>query len=142
MKRKTQHSCLLKWLFCSMPVIILFVGCKELSETDKIKEAAKATIEESYEALLKGDYETFLSHRAGSENLPDDYREQLLTSYRQYIWQQKEEHGGINDFQINDVRIDSLQNLAQVYVQLNYADSLQEEILIPVVKSGEEWKMK
>ncbi len=122
--------------------LLLVSGCQRLSEADQIKKAAKEVVEQGYEALLDGQYDRFLSLRDGSEQLPKDYREQLLTSYKQSMALQQEEHGGITAFQVSDVRIDTLQNLVAVFVVVNYADSIQEEILVPVVRSGEAWKMK
>ncbi len=141
-RRKHFNHLHLYQLFIALSTLFLAVSCEQESEAEKIKKAAQETVEASYQALLDSQYDRFLSYRAGSETLPDDYREQLITSYKQSMAIQQEEHGGIKSFQVSNVQIDSLQNLVQVFVMLNYADNVQEEILVPVVKSGEEWKMK
>ncbi len=126
-------------------LLAMFVtgSCKErLTGNEKIIADAKATVEESYKALLNGKYEVFLNNRAESENLPDDYREQLLTSYKQFVANQVKEHGGITSFDISDANIDSIQNLVHVFVVLNYADSIQEEIVVPLIENKGTWKMK
>lgn len=135
---KHLHYLLLTPLF----VLLFLSSCKPLSEADKIKEEAKNMVEKGYEALLDGRYDQFLALQNGSEELPADYREQLIASYKQSMALQQEEHRGITSFHVSDVHIDSLQNLVEVFVVVNYADSIQEEFLVPVVKSGETWKMK
>ena len=105
-------------------------------------EDAKEAAEESYEALLNGDYDKFLSGRADMDSIADDYREQLLTSYKQFITQQRNAHNGINGITAKSARIDSTQHLIQVFLLVNYADSLQEEICVPMVERNGEWVMK
>ena len=98
--------------------------------------------QESYESLLNGDYETFLNNRADMEDAPASFREQLLVAYKQFIRQQQESHEGITSFTASRAQMDTTLQLMQVFLLVNYADSTQEEILVPMVERNGEWKMK
>ena len=70
---------------------LMFGGCsKEQTPEELAGQAAKTY----YDRLLADDYEGFLRGKVTSDSLPDDYRVQLLTSYKQYKQTLDEMHGG------------------------------------------------
>ena len=105
------------------------------------EQAMKAALE-CYEALLDGDYATFLEGRAGMDSIPDSFREQLLVTYKQFMHQQQKAHQGIKAFEPLRALPDSSLNLMQVFLLVSYADSTHEEIVVPMVERDGEWKMK
>jgi uncharacterized protein YdiU (UPF0061 family) len=128
-------------LSCQLALLLLalLVACsKELSPTEQAMEAVK----ENYTNLFDGRYEAFLKGRVGIDSIPDSYREELLTSYKQFVIQQKQAHGGINSFVVTNAKADSTLNIMQVFLTINYADSMKEEIVVPMVEHNGEWKMK
>jgi len=115
-------------------------GCS--SELSPEQQAALAA-EGYYRHLLAGEYEQFLEGRVGTDSLPEAYREQLLTGYRQFMAQQQEKHGGITTVSVSSVRTDSLDAYTSVFLLLCYGDSTQEEIVVPMVDAGDgRWRMK
>jgi hypothetical protein len=114
------------------------MGCKEASREDKAKEAAQ----EYYQALLNGDYQAFLDGRAHMDSIPDSFREQLLTAFKQFMHQQQEAHQGVVSFVPTRVEDDSLLQVMQVFMMVNYADSTREEIVVPMVEHQGKWMMK
>lgn len=120
-------------------VLMLLAACsQELTPVEKATKAAK----DSYDCLFAGDYEAFLNGRAGMDSIPESYKEQLLTSYKQFVVQQKKAHGGAASFSVTNAKVDSSLNVIQVFLMINYADSLKEEIVVPMVEHNGEWKMK
>ena len=96
-----------------------------------------------YRHLLAGEYEQFLEGRVGTDSLPEAYREQLLAGYRQFMAQQQEKHDGITAVSVSNVRTDSLDAYTSVFLLLCYGDSTQEEILVPMVDTGDgRWRMR
>lgn len=122
--------------------LLAFVACSKPSPEEVARQAASQSAEKSYNALLSARYEQFLSGRADADSIPEEYRQQLLASYKQFMVQQQQEHGGIRSLSVTSARIDSTQNLIQVFLLLNYADSLNEEIVVPMIERNGEWKMK
>ena len=91
---------------------------------------------------LADDYEGFLRGKVTSDSLPDDYRAQLLTSYKQYKQTLDEMHGGVASVTISNTRNDSLMQMMQAFLLLHFKDSTKEEIIVPMVLEGAEWKMR
>lgn len=119
--------------------LIGFVGCSsEPTAEERAAQAAKAY----YDHLVAGRYEQFIEGRVGADLLPDGYREQLLTSCRQFMAQQTKAHQGINDIRISNARTDSLTDYVSVFLLLCYSDSVQEEIVVPMVEHNGRWCMK
>jgi len=126
-------------LLTTICVLLLCAACSKPTP----EQQAINTVMESYEALLQGDYETFLNNRAGMNSIPDSYREQLLVSYKQFILQQQQAHQGIVSFQPTRALMDSTLDVIQVFLTVSYADSTKEEIVVPMVENDEGmWKMK
>ena len=109
---------------------------------EQAREGARAAAEIYYSFLLRGDYQQFLDGRAGADTLPQGYREQLLVAYKHFMAQQRQAHGGITQAEATRANIDSTLQLVQVFLLLNYADSTQEEIVVPMVEYNGEWRMK
>lgn len=116
-------------------------GDKKTPE-EQAMEGASVAAGVYYDFLLHGDYDQFLGGRMGMDSIPASYCEQLLASYRQFMAQQKEAHGGMTSVKVNNARIDSTQHLVQVFLMIGYADSLQEEIVVPMVEHDGVWLMK
>lgn len=106
------------------------------------EQQAALAAEGYYRHLLAGEYDQFLEGRAGADSLPDSYREQLLTGYRQFMAQQQEKHDGITAVSVSNVRTDSLDHYTSVFLLLCYGDSTQEEIVVPMVEHNGSWRMK
>ena len=124
-------------------IILLISACsKAPTAEEQVMEDARAAAQIYYDFLVQGDYWQFLHGRAGTDSMPDGYREQLLTAYKQFMAQQREAHGGIAHADAQRARIDSTLQLVQVFLLLSYADSTQEEIVVPMVEHNGEWKMK
>lgn len=107
------------------------------------EEAAKAALA-YYHSLLEDSPEDFLQGRVGADSLPDQYRAQLLQTYRHFMAEMEEKHGGIREVSIsaNVGRRDSTLNLTYAFLMLEFGDSTQEEITVPMVEVDGEWKMK
>ena len=119
--------------------LMVLIGCsKNVSSEQQAMEAAQ----EYYEALQKGDYETFLNGRIHMDSIPDSFREQLLVSFKQFMKQQEEAHQGVASFTPSRVQMDSTLQVMQVFLMVNYADSTHEEIIVPMVEENGKWKMK
>ena len=101
-----------------------------------------------YEYLAAGDAVRFLEGKAGSSQLPAAYGEQLLKAIEQYQEEIKQKHGGILSVRISDNSVNPddtthADSLVNAFLILCYADSTQEEILVPMVQVSEgEWRMK
>ena len=119
--------------------LMVLVGCGKATP----EELASLAAQGYYRHLIAGEYGQFLEGVAGSDSLSDEYREQLLTGYKQFVFEQRKGHKGINTVTVNNAKTDSTQQLVQVFLILQYADSTEEEIVVPMVEQQPgQWRMK
>ena len=106
------------------------------------EERAQQAAENYYEALFDNEYETFLDGRLYASEMPESYRKALLNNYKQYVAKAKTQHGGVAHLESSGAQMDTLLHVMQVYLILHYRDSVNEEIVVPMVDDDGEWKMK
>lgn len=116
----------------------LLAACSGLSP----EEAASLAARGYYQHLMAGEYEQFLEGKNGADTLPAAYREELLTAYKQFARQQEWAHGGIASVEATNAVVDTTLHCTNVFLMLNYADSLSEEIVVPMVEADGRWRMK
>jgi hypothetical protein len=116
------------------------VSCSKTTPEEQAAMAAKSY----YDRLVEGYAEGFLEGKAGVDSLPSDYCDQLLEVYKQYMSETQKKHGGIREVRISENvgRSDSTLRLTYAFLMLCYGDSTQEEITVPMVQDGDEWRMK
>ena len=128
----------MKYLPVLFLALLLYMACANPSPEEMASIAAKGY----YTHLVNGEYEAFLEGKEGADSLPDDYREQLLTSYRQFMAQQNQAHHGILDIRVSNATTDTTLHYTSVFLVLCFGDSVNEEIVVPMVEQGGSWRMK
>ncbi len=117
---------------------LFLASCGGDAVEDKAAEAAKGY----YDSLVEGRYADYVNGFSNAEGLPPSYVEQLVVNAKQFMAQQKEEHGGIREVRTVSSRADSVQGRTDVFLLFCYADSTQEEVVVPMVERDGVWMMK
>ena len=126
----------LLFLFLSL----LLIGACSSGPTPE--ELASLAAEGYYRHLLNGEYEQFMAGKDGLDVMPEDYREQMLAAYKQYMAAQQEVHHGVLDVRVSNAKTDSSLQLTNVFLVLCFGDSTNEEIAVPMVEREGRWKMR
>ena len=87
-------------------------------------------------------FSAFRKRCFGTDSLPPHYREQLLVNAKQYILELKKLHQGINEVKIVTAKTDSVTKVTNVFLTLCFGDSVNEEIVVPMIEKNGVWKMK
>ncbi len=118
----------------------LFAACQQQGPNpdEQALQAAKGY----YEALLSGHCEAFLDGKAVADSLPPAYRSQMLQVCRNFLDEQRENHGGLHHVTAERALRDTTLHLTHAFLLLHFADSTREEITVPMVKVDGQWKMK
>ena len=122
-------------------VCLLMWGCSSMTP----EEQAAQTALYYYQLLQEGKAVEFMEGKAGVEEIPNDYAEQLLKATELYISDIQTKHGGVQKVGLSDnaPRRDSIpQQVVYAFLILSYNDSTQEEITVPMVEQQGEWRMK
>ena len=123
-------------------VALLLAACGEKKkDVDQGKLAAKAA-KHYYEQLLKGDYEAFLNNENRTNNLPDNYRKQLLLNLKQFVAQQDSVHHGIDSITLGASHFSAKDNTASVFLLFYYGDKTTEQVVVPMVKEHGKWILR
>ena len=128
----------MKYLPALILALLLCLACANPSPEEMASIAAKGY----YTHLVNGEYEAFLDGKDGADSLPKAYREQLLTSYRQFMSQQNRDHHGILDIRVSNAKTETTLNYTNVFLVLCFSDSVNEEIVVPMVERNGSWRMK
>ena len=135
----------------------LFTSCGGATPEEMASLAAKGY----YEHLMRGEYRQFLEGKEfqplrgeyrqfleGKEFQPldtigtIDRMEEHEVNLRQFMAQQEEAHHGIREVRISNVQTDTAQKVTNVFLVLCFGDSVNEEIVVPMVERQGRWRMK
>lgn len=133
------------WSFCHKSFILTLLSLFLLCACSKEKQddnAAALAAKEYYDHLLAGRYADYVGGFADADSLPPSYREQLLANAKQFMAQQKAEHGGITEVGVVSVNTDSTTMRASAFLMLCFGDSTREEIVVPMTERGGRWLMR
>ena len=126
-------------------LLVLLASCASPTKEELASLAAKGY----YDHLIHGEYEQFyegLDHRTLSDGttLSTDsaYRSQMLDNLRQFMAQQEQAHRGVLEVRVSNATTDTVQQLTNVFLVLCFADSTNEEVVVPMVERNGAWRMK
>lgn len=128
----------MKHLLFIVLVFLALCACSSPTPEEMASLAAKGY----YEHLLKGENDKFLEGKAGSDSLPEAYREQLIAGYKQFLSQQNNLHNGINEIRVINAKRDTILNYTNVFLMLCFGDSTNEQVSVPMIEYNGSWRMK
>ena len=127
----------------SLAVLLLsLAACRK--QVDPAQMAAVAA-KGYYDLLLEGNYEAYVDGFHYPDSIPASYRRQLLDNARMFIANQREAHKGIKRVEVTTAKADTADTAtrsANVFLLFVYGDSVKEQVLVPMVESRGEWKMR
>ncbi len=130
-----------KGLVIGLMGLIGLMGCSgEQSPEQQAAEAAQGY----YQRLLDGYPDGFLAGKAAYDDMPSDYRDQLVKANEQYMRDMQQKHDGLRSVAIspNVGRSDSTLHVVYAFLLLSYGDSTKEEVTVPMVQVDGDWKMR
>ena len=128
-----------------MVLLAVLAACGNATKEELAALAAKGY----YDHLIHGEYEQFYEGMA-QRTLPDGtalsdddaYRSQMLDNLRQFMAQQEQAHRGVLEVRVSNAATDTVQQLTHVFLVLCFADSTNEEVVVPMVERNGAWRMK
>ena len=131
--------------FAVIVLLAVLAACGTATKEELASLAAKGY----YDHLIHGEYEQFyegMDQRTLSDGtaLSDEaaYRSQMLDNLRQFMARQAQEHRGVLEVRVSNATTDTVQQLTNVFLVLCFADSTNEEIVVPMVERHGAWRMK
>jgi len=128
-------------VYCLLPVVccLLSVVCLACSRGLMTHEAAREAAVQYYTMLMEGDYEGYVDGMAFISERPESFRSQMIDVVKMTATE-----SFLKDLQAVTVLSDSLgeDSTAYVRLELNFGDSIGEEIEQALILTEEGWKMQ
>lgn len=126
---------------------VSFFSC---SDEKKVDNAAALAAKEYYDSLLAGNHEYFVRGMYLPDTIPDSYREQLEANASMFVERMGNEHHGINEVRVMRCQNDTVPSAdgrshvhtAQAFLVFSLGDSLNEEVVVPMIQHGGHWLMR
>ena len=127
---------------CFIALLLFACGSKPDSETLTSEQQAMEACRNYYEALYDGHYEKFLNGRVNADEMPERFRQAMTNNLKQHVAKTRQEHRGVERIDEKSAKRDTSLHVMMVYLLVNYGDTTKEEIVVPMVESDGDWKMK
>ena len=124
-----------------------WVSCSSQTPEEQAAQAALSY----YQRLMEGYPDGLQAAKSDNDSLPADYRDQRQKIFQQYAHDIEQKHGGLQAVSLsqNAARRDSFragedqwQQVVYAFLLLQFRDSTQEEIVVPMVQREGEWVLK
>ena len=133
--------------FISICFALSFFSC---SDGQKADDAAARAAKGYYDTLFAKDYACFVRGMYLPDTIPPGYREQLEANASMFVGRMENEHRGVNGVKIlrfvNDTVVsadkESHVRISDVFLVLHFGDSLNEEIVVPMIFHKGRWLMR
>jgi len=135
-------------IFILIPLCALLVvfSCSK----DKADDGAVRAAKEYYDSLVAGNSSCFVRGMYLPDTVPDAYREQLEDNAKMFIGRMAEEHHGVYEVRMANCVNDTLTfdggktsvRTANAFLVLCFGDSLNEEIVVPMIEHKGRWLMR
>ena len=135
-------------------IILIFsflaLGFFSCSKERKPDDAAAWAAKEYYDSLFAKNYAYFGRGMYLPDTIPSGYREQLEANASMFVGRMNEEHHGVSDVRImrfvNDTVASpgskSVVRTSNVFLVLCLGDSLNEEVVVPMIHHKGRWLMR
>lgn len=123
-----------------LALILLFPACQKEKTELYSSRAVCCQAENYYSNLISGQYEEYLAGISGICSMLPEQRAQTLQAIKMFVQGQQEQHGGISG--VRGVEAVLQNKRAEVYMDINYADSVTERIVIPMILEDSVWRME
>lgn len=124
----------------SLVFILLFTACRKEVQDLNSSAAVCSQAEIYYQNLLAGQYEKYLEGISGVCAMLPEQRTQTLQALKAFCQNQQAQHGGM--VSVRGVEALLQDKRAEVYMDIIYADSVSERIVVPMVLEDSVWRME
>ncbi len=118
-------------------LLCAWVGCEPApSESEVLRKAAT----EYTEYLVRGEYDKYVDGLFNIKQYPEEYRSELIDLYSQHMVNEEHSKGGWESIKVLHDTIYG--SYADVFMEVHYKDGGKEEILIPMIYDGKDWRLR
>jgi hypothetical protein len=130
-----------KTVFLLLVAALVLGACRKKVSDELTHDSARAAAERFYGMLIGGESEAYVNALEGNDVRDSLTRCEMIDAVTQYVEHEKVAHQGLQRaVAVSDTIF--ADSLCTVSLDLTYGDSLVEHVLLPLVFSGGEWRMR
>ncbi|MBR4708842.1 MAG: hypothetical protein IKP30_01860 [Bacteroidaceae bacterium] len=130
-----------KTLFLLLAAALVLGACRKKANDELTHDSARAAAERFYGMLIEGQCEAYVNALEGNDVRDSLTRCEMIDAVTQYVEHEREAHQGLRQaVAVSDTIF--ADSLCTVNLDITYGDSLVEHVVLPLVFSGGEWRMR
>lgn len=130
-----------KTVFLFLVAALVLGACRKKVSDELTHDSARAAAERFYGMLIGGECEAYVNALEGNDVRDSLTRCEMIDAVTQYVEHEKVAHQGLQRaVAVSDTIF--ADSLCTVSLDIIYGDSLVEHVLLPLVFSGGEWRMR
>ena len=125
--------------------LLLTMACGRARAEEQLEATALpdvADVAEMYGLYICGDFDAYVSQMESADHATEDYRRQMAALFKQRHRAQVEENGGPIACRVLEVKPNAERTYAEVFVEVTFNDRSFEEIMLPMVRIGDSWRLR
>lgn len=128
-------------VFLLLVAALVLSACRKKVSDELTHASARAAAERFYGMLIGGDCEAYVNALEGNDVRDSLTRCEMVDAVAQYVAHERETHQGLQSaVAVSDTIF--ADSLCTVNLDITYGDSLVEHVVLPLVFSGGEWRMR
>lgn len=126
---------------CALALLLL-TACKGEEQPKAPTGPASEEVERIYNLFVQGRYEAYVDEMASCDSMPTAYRQQMIDLFKQHAHLQRQRNGGAVKGTVERMDVTPNGLHANVFLRVIYADQSHEEIMLPMVKVDDRWRLE
>ena len=133
------------------PFLSLFIAlCLTTSCSNRTNNAAQLPTSEGadtmaiacYKMQVNGLFDDYVKAMHSCDGTTDAYKERIIVMLRQHQKQINDEKQGVSNVQVLRTELHNNGRMANVFLNVNYKDGSKEEVMLPMIFDGKQWRMQ
>ena len=122
-------------------LLILLFSCSDEQKDTFSHESAQRAAQRYYTFYTQGNAKKYVEGMAGSETFPEDYREHMQSIITQAAKELAKKGGVVRVEALSD-SLYAADSTAFVFLDLVFADSIHEQVGVPMVFEHDHWRVR
>ena len=132
----------MKQIACIFIIVTMLSSCWWQSGERYTHASAREAAQRFYTLLMRGDYGKFVNVQEAADSMSDEYHAQMVELMEQFMENFTAERGKVLGVTATRDSLIEADSMALVWLDLLFADSVVEQICVPLVFTNERWKMR
>lgn len=89
-----------------------------------------------------GLFDDYVKAMHSCDGTTDAYKKRIIVMLRQHQKQINDEKQGVSNVQVLRTELHNNGRMANVFLNVNYKDGSKEEVMLPMIFDGKQWRMQ